>query len=133
MNLVIATISSSTLAAQNILMSIVGSVWIFTVFGVSTSLAIFVGNMMGMGRVWLAKRISIEMFIIFVVFSMLLMVLLWMFPELLLRMFTDDELVIAKAMKAYYYILVIVPIDTVSWIGIGVLKGLGKIKYIPFI
>ena len=58
MNLIIATIGSGTLAAQNIVFNIATIFWIFTAFGVSQSLAIFVGNAMGGHHVNLAKKIS---------------------------------------------------------------------------
>lgn len=34
-------------------------------------------------------------------------------------------------MKGYYFMLANVPLETVNWVGVGVLKGLGKIQRIP--
>ena len=36
-------------------------------------------------------------------------------------------------MKGYYFMLAIIPLETVNWIGVGVLKGLGKMHWIPIL
>ena len=56
--LIVAAISQTALAAQNITGNISGIFWIFTAFGVATSLSIVIGNAMGMGKVTLAKRVA---------------------------------------------------------------------------
>ena len=56
--IIIAAISQTALAAQNITMNIAGIFWLFSSFGTATSLSIVIGNAMGMGKVKLAKRVA---------------------------------------------------------------------------
>ena len=81
MTFIVATLDATALAAQSIIFNINGNIWIFTAFGISTSLSILVGNAMGNGQVQLAKKLSREMLCIFFVFSVCAMLVFIMFAQ----------------------------------------------------
>lgn len=66
-----ATLSPIELAAQNIVAYLCNVYWIFNSVGMGTSLAIIVGNAIGMRKVSLAKRVMKEMLIMSLMLGML--------------------------------------------------------------
>lgn len=132
MNIIAATLDSTVLAAQSIIFNINGNIWIFTAFGISTSLSILVGNAMGAGKINLAKKLSREMLLIFLTFSVFVMFMFILFARSILRIFTSDEAIVEQGLPAYYIMTLVIPLDTLNWIAIGILKGLGRIRYLPF-
>lgn len=86
MNLVIATIGGTTLAAQNVLFSITVNSFFFISFGVSTTVAIFVGNFIARKEVRLARQIACEVGFVFFLFSLVVALLFGLFP--IIRFFT---------------------------------------------
>lgn len=131
MSLIIATISSTTLAAQNLLFCIQVNLYFFIAFGVSTTVAIFVGNFVGMKEVHLARKIAWEVGVIFFFISLLAVTVFAFIPETIINIFTSDEAIVDEALKAYFFILALIPLETVNWVAVGVLKGLGKMHWIP--
>ncbi len=90
MNLVIATLSSTTLSAQNIVYNINGNIWVLTAFGFSTSLSILIGNAMGMRKIHLAKTIAKDMLLAFLIISLVAMLIFFVLSDYIFLLFTDD-------------------------------------------
>ena len=131
MNIIAATLGSTVLAAQSILFNINMSVWTFTAFGISTSLSIQIGNAMGAGKISLAKQLGREMLLIFLAFAGFVILVLILFARSILSAFTQDEAILHQALPSYYFMTLVIPLNTLNWIAIGILKGLGRIRYLP--
>ena len=131
--LVVATFDPISLAAQNIVGNLCGIYWIFAAFGIATSLSIIIGNAMGMKKVALAKKVMRDLLLISLSICSLFTVGYVFLSSPLLRIFTYDQRVIDTATPAFFAMAFAEFADTINWVAIGTLKGLGKIRWLPLI
>ena len=133
MTLVVATFDPIQLAAQNIISNLCNIYLLFTVFGISTSLSIVIGNAMGMKKVGLAKKVMRDLFLISISISSIFTIGYFFLSSTLLGIFTYEQRVIDTATPAFFAMVIAEFVDTVNWVAVGTLKGLGKIRWIPLI
>lgn len=95
--LVVGLLGSVNLAAQGIVSNIAGILWISCGFGTSMAVAALVGNSMGMKKVKLARKISLEMIFISLALIGIYNLTLNFYPKAVLSFFTKEQAVITQA------------------------------------
>ena len=86
-----------------------------------------------MKKIGLAKKVMKELLLISVSISSLFTVGYVFLSSSLLRIFTYDQRVIDTATPAFFAMAFAEFADTINWVAIGTLKGLGKIRWLPLI
>ena len=101
--------------------------------GLSQSINFFTGRYIGKNKVEMAKRISNLCMVVAWVWGFVSMALCWFGQDVIFKVYTHNEEIIASMKKAWYVLVVFVLFDCTQGVAAGNISGLGimqKVKWV---
>ena len=97
--------------------------------GISYASSALVGNMLGAGRIDLAKRFAMLTILLDLIITSIICLLLWSFTDSISQLFTSEKDVIVITKNTIWVICIYIWFDTIHGVQSGIIRGLGKQGY----